>query len=93
MEKQLKQFFDFLENEKKVSDNTLQSYRRDLDKFKDYMDNNGKKYNKIKENDVKEYIDFLLENNRKPSTVLRTIASIRSFYQYEIKVKKVTERE
>ena len=91
MEKQLKQFLNFLENEKKVSDNTLQSYRRDLDKFKEYIENNGKKYNKIQENDVKEYLDYLSEQNRKPSTVLRTIASIRSFYQYQIKVKKVTE--
>ena len=91
MEKQLKQFLNFLENEKKVSDNTLQSYRRDLDKFKEYIENNGKKYNKIQENDVKEYLDYLTEQNRKPSTVLRTIASIRSFYQYEIKIKKVTQ--
>jgi len=91
MEKQLKQFLNFLENEKKVSDNTLQSYRRDLDKFKEYIENNGKKYNKIQENDVKEYLDYLSEQNRKPSTVLRTIASIRSFYQYQIKVKKVVE--
>lgn len=91
MEKQLKQFLNFLENEKKVSDNTLQSYRRDLDKFKEYIENNGKKYNKIQENDIKEYLNYLTEQNKKPSTVLRTIASIRSFYQYELKIKKVTE--
>ena len=91
MEKQLKQFLNFLQNEKKVSDNTLQSYKRDLDKFKEYIENNGKKYNKIQENDVKEYLDYLSEQNKKPSTVLRTIASIRSFYQYELKIKKVTE--
>ena len=27
MERQLKYFFDFLENDKKLSDNTLQSYK------------------------------------------------------------------
>jgi len=91
MEKQLKQFLNFLENEKKVSDNTLQSYRRDLDKFKEYIENNGKKYNKIQEHDIKNYLNYLSEQNRKPSTLLRTIASIRSFYQYQLKIKKVTE--
>ena len=65
MEKQLKQFLNFLENEKKVSDNTLQSYRRDLDKFKEYIENNGKKYNKIQENDIKEYLNYLTEQNKK----------------------------
>ena len=36
MEKQLKLFFDFLNNEKKVSSNTLQSYERDLKQFESY---------------------------------------------------------
>ena len=30
MEKQVKLFLDFLKDDKKVSDNTLQSYRRDI---------------------------------------------------------------
>ena len=38
MERQLKNFFDFLENDKKLSENTLQSYKRDLKQFKNYYD-------------------------------------------------------
>ena len=37
MERQLKYFFDFLENDKKLSDNTLQSYKRDLKQFRNYI--------------------------------------------------------
>ena len=33
MEKQIKNFLEFLQNDKKVSENTLQSYRRDLVQF------------------------------------------------------------
>ena len=33
MERQLKYFFKFLENERKLSDNTLQSYRRDIEQY------------------------------------------------------------
>ena len=91
MEKQLKQFFKFLENDKKVSDNTLQSYKRDLQQYEEYLALNGKKYNKVKEEDVKEYLKYLLEEqNKKPSTISRMIASIRSFYQYELKNKVVS---
>ena len=36
MEEQLNLFFGFLENEKKVSLNTLQSYKRDLKQFENY---------------------------------------------------------
>ncbi len=90
MEKQLKQFFKFLENDKKVSSNTLQSYKRDLEQFKTYLVLNEKKYNKIQEEDLKEYLNYLVETqNKKPSTISRMIASIRSFYQYEVKNDKV----
>ncbi len=90
MEKQLKQFLKFLENDKKVSNNTLQSYKRDLEQYKSYLLTNDLKYNKIKEEDIKVYVKYLLEEqNKKPSTISRMIASIRSFYQYEVKNKKV----
>ena len=90
MEKQLKLFFKFLENDKKVSENTLQSYRRDLEQFKTYLTLNEKKYNKVEEQDIKDFLTYLIEEqNKKPSTVSRMIASVRSFYQYEVKNKKI----
>ena len=92
MEKQLKEFFSFLKNDKKVSNNTLQSYQRDLTQFKDYLVIKDKKYNKIKEEDIKEYLQYLEEEqDKKPSTISRMIASIRSFYQYQVKIGKITK--
>ena len=88
MEKQLKQFFKFLEVDKKVSNNTLQSYRRDLQQFEQYLDQNDIKYNKVTEDELKNYLGYLADQNKKPSTISRTIASIRAFYQYEVKEKK-----
>ena len=89
MEKQLKQFLRFLENSKKASNNTLQSYRRDLKQYEDYLNENGLKYNKVTEENLKRYFDYLKEQNKKPSTISRTIASIRAFYQYEVKNNKL----
>ena len=89
MEKQLNLFFDFLENEKKLSSNTLQSYRRDIRQFKEYLEKNRINYNKVSEDTMKEYIEHLQEAGKKASTISRCIASIRSFYQYEVKNKKV----
>ena len=91
MEKQLKQFFKFLENDKKVSSNTLQSYKRDLEQYKNYIITKDIKYNKVEEKHIKEYLEYLVEEeNKKPSTISRMIASIRSFYQYEVKNKKIS---
>lgn len=91
MEKQLKQFLKFLEVDKRASNNTLQSYKRDLVQFESYLNENNIKYNKVKEPDVKDYINYLEENGKKASTVSRTIASIRAFYQYEMKNKKILD--
>ena len=91
MEKQLKQFLKFLEVDKRASNNTLQSYKRDLVQFESYLNENNIKYNKVKEPDVKDYINYLEENGKKASTVSRTIASIRAFYQYEMKNKKIID--
>lgn len=91
MEKQLKQFFDFLENGKKLSNNTLQSYKRDLKQYETYLKENKKAYNKQKQEDIKDYIKYLHENGKKPSTISRTLAAIRSFYQYELKNRKVKQ--
>ena len=39
--------------------------------------------------DIKDYLNYLVEQNKKPSTISRTIASIRAFYQYETKNKRI----
>ncbi|MBQ2836466.1 MAG: site-specific tyrosine recombinase XerD [Clostridia bacterium] len=89
MEKQLNLFFGFLENEKKVSTNTLQSYKRDLKQFEKYIQQNGENYNEITDEEIKKYIKYMQEIGKKPSTISRGLASIRSFYQYETKSKNV----
>ena len=89
MEKQLNEFLEFIEVGKKLSNNTLQSYRRDLTQFEGYLNENKIKYNKLKTNDIRDYIQYLHENGKKASTISRSLASIRSFYQYEVKNRKV----
>ena len=89
MERQFKYFFDFLENDKKLSDNTLQSYKRDLKQFKEYLEECEIYYNRVKEEDIKDYIKELQEEGKKASSISRCIASIRSFYQFMLKRKKV----
>ena len=82
MEKQVKLFLEFLQNDKKVSDNTLQSYRRDIVYYNKYLESNKMNYVKVKEEDIKAYLEHLQEIGKKSSTVSRNLASIRSFYQF-----------
>ena len=89
MEKQVKLFLDFLKDDKKLSDNTLQSYRRDIKQYEKYVSDNKINYLKVTEETILEYMEYLREENKKESTISRSLASIRSFYQYLIRVKKI----
>jgi len=89
MEKQIKLFLEFLQNEKKLSDNTLQSYRRDILQYEEYVEQNRINYAKANQEDIKTYLEHLTQIGKKPSTVSRNLASIRSFYQFLIRNKKV----
>lgn len=91
MNEQINLFLRFLQNDKKLSDNTLQSYKRDITQFEKYVEENQIDYTKVDEKDVKEYLDYLQEIGKKSSTVSRNLASIRSFYQYSVRTKKVLQ--
>ena len=89
MEKQIKQFLDFLQNEKRVSNNTLQSYSRDIHQYESYLSQNRINYIKVDCHKINEYLKHLQDIGKKTSTISRNLASIRSFYQYLIRIKKI----
>ena len=89
MEKQFKLFLEFLQNDKKASENTLQSYRRDIVFYNKYVEANKINFAKVNVEDIKKYLEHLQEIGKKPSTVSRNLASIRAFYQFLVKNKKV----
>lgn len=89
MEKHIKLFLEFLQDDKKLSDNTLQSYRRDIEQYKDYIQNNKINYLKVDSEDLQEYLKYLQEVGKKTSTISRNLASIRSFYQFLLRIKKI----
>lgn len=89
MDKQIELFLAFIRDEKKLSDNTLQSYQRDLVQYMKYIDDNRLNFYKVKEEDIKGYLEHLQEINKKASTISRNLASIRAFYQFLRKNKKI----
>ena len=89
MDKQIKQFLDFLENDKKLSSNTLQSYKRDITQYQEYVEKNGLNYLKMESEDIDAYFKMLKDMNKKTSTISRNLATIRSFYQFLVRTKKI----
>ena len=89
MEKQIKLFLEFIQKEKKLSENTIQSYRRDIEQYKEYIENNKINYLKVSKDEIAMYLEYLESEGKKTSTISRNLASIRSFYQYLIRARKI----
>lgn len=85
MDSKVEEFIDFLAYEKKYSDNTVQSYERDLKVFEEYISNNKLNYQKFGYSDVTNYLIYLNSKKLSSSSINRHMSSIRSFYDYLIK--------
>ncbi|MCI8277491.1 MAG: site-specific tyrosine recombinase XerD [Clostridia bacterium] len=89
MDKQIKLFLEFLEKDKKLSSNTLQSYKRDILQYQEYINKNGFNFLKVDTDELNAYFEYLKSLNKKTSTISRNLATIRSFYQFLLRNKKI----
>ena len=75
--------------EKKLADNTLNSYLCDLDAFLAYLKENKKNALTVKKATVDSYIEYLKDMGRANSTISRISASLKKFYAYLLEKDKV----
>ncbi len=82
MEGLLKDFIHYLSVEKGLSQNTLDSYRRDLNSFMQFLQQRKQELLAVDRQMIKEYLKHLREKGQASSTVSRNVASLRSFFQF-----------
>ncbi len=90
MEALVQKFINFLERDKRLSYNTLQSYKRDIEQYITYLNEmNLHNIASTNKTTVIAYLLHLQKKGRATSTISRNLASIRSFYQYSSKNKLI----
>ncbi len=83
-------FLEYLEYQRHYSDCTVDSYRKDLEAYFSYLEQEGLSYLKITYSDVRLYLMYLKDNQQdKASTISRHLSSLRSFYRYLCAEQKV----
>ncbi len=83
MEQVLKKFIDYLQEDRELSKNTIESYNRDIRQFKGYIKNSDvKDLTKVNKTVIITYLMYLQKKGRATSTISRNLASLRSFYQF-----------
>ena len=63
------------------SDNTIQSYHRDLNQAAAYFAGHDLNMVEIKNSDIEAYIDELRKTGKSDATICRTISSMRTFFR------------
>ena len=79
----LDKFTDYIGSVRKLSDNTVESYCRDIKQYIEYIESkNIHSFKNTNKTTVITYLLYLQKNGRATSTISRSLASIRAFYQY-----------
>ena len=82
------EYIEYLEKIKGYSKNTITSYKTDIKKYFEYINNNNKNYDEIE-----KYIQSLSKSKYAKSTVNRKIVSISSFFNWCINQKKLNIKD
>ncbi len=80
----LNNFKTYLVEKKAVADNTLESYSRDVNRYLDYLAQEGIELFAADTKTVEGFVSELKASNKSAATITRTVASIRALYQYLI---------
>lgn len=92
MEQLLKDYIYHLSVEKGLADNTLDSYQRDLKKYVSFLQkNNVECFKETSRKLINNYLTLQHENGLAPSSISRSLASLRSFYQFLLREQVVQE--
>lgn len=83
MQKEIDSFISYLHNVKQSSTNTQMSYQRDLKKFMAFCENRGiASVHDLKAQDLETYVNVMGEEQFKPATVSRNIASLKAWVHF-----------
>lgn len=81
----VERFESYLLNEKKVSKNTYSSYMRDINQFISYLDSQtNEDILSAQHSTVCAYTKWMKRKGKSQSTIVRSVASLKCFYNYFI---------
>ena len=91
MENNIISFVEYLSKEKKYSNHTITAYEKDLLEFKDFVEVEFKcSLNEVQYNLIRAWIVSLVEGGVSNKTINRKISSLKSYYKFLLKIKKIT---
>ena len=78
----VREFLNYIQVEKGLSANTLQSYARDIAKLQRWAEDHGKAIESLERKDLREWISRMSRDGLAPSSVSRAVSAARSFFRF-----------
>ena len=88
----LQAFLDYLQFERRYSKHTWENYQRDILQFNQWLlkHNDAQSLNDVAEFSVRQWISQMHREGLKSRSLQRKLSSLRSYYQYQIKHKRIS---
>ncbi|MBM7133559.1 site-specific tyrosine recombinase XerD [Staphylococcus lugdunensis] len=84
----IEEYLKFIQIEKGLSPNTIGAYRRDLDKYKLYLETRHIEHiDFIDRQTIQECLGYLIDQGSSAKSLARFISTIRSFHQFALREK------
>lgn len=82
----VKQFVDYLRYERNYSEKTLSAYHDDLESFEKFFKSidQGLSWQTVDSDVVRDWIEHMMDNGNKPTSVNRRLSSVRSFFRFAL---------
>ena len=88
---QLDLFFEFMKFEKGLSDNSLVSYRNDLNRYAGFVETHGLTgLNEASRSDVRNYFKSLFDLGLKQSSIARNFSAVKNLHKFLV-FRKISE--
>jgi integrase/recombinase XerC len=84
-------FLDYIKVEKRYSEHTLTSYKKDLEDFLSFVMNTEGSQNlvQVDKKVIRNFLVHLTENNFQKRSINRKLSTLRSFYHYLLKIGEI----
>jgi integrase/recombinase XerD len=78
----VREFLNYIQVEKGLSANTLQSYARDVAKLQSWAEKNRKQIEALERKDLREWISSMSRAGLAPTSVSRAVSAARGFFRF-----------
>ena len=84
MQKGIDGFLDYLRYERNRSENTVESYRRDLEAFECYFSTLDSEltFATVDTDIVRDWMEHMLEQGNRATSVARRLSALKTYYRY-----------